>query len=70
MSRAKRTPWFPADVKPVRPGLYERKYPERQNISFPDRWDGEHWFIRFFDGQEIFMSGSKLKWRGLTEESK
>jgi hypothetical protein len=35
------TPWFPAYVKPVRPGVYVRK-----NIFgtvIYSKWDGEHW---------------------------
>lgn len=42
---AKYTPWYPAKVKPARPGVYEVG-PEGR-FHAPDRvfryWDGKHW---------------------------
>lgn len=69
------TPWFPADVEPVRPGWYLRRLygwaPE-----LPDFYDGKHWY---FGGGDQNLSdvvkpkwrddSGKWEWRGLAKES-
>lgn len=35
----KLTPWFPGDVKPVRPGIY--------NVSCRDEWQTGEWYAKF-----------------------
>lgn len=46
MTKQKLTPWFPADVKPVHVGVYERNYGSKKN---PDlvycKWDGKKWMV-------------------------
>lgn len=62
----KKTPWFPADVKPSRPGMYERKYPIATSTML-DYFDGSAWFIGISDKPTKLRSSSRLPWRGLTE---
>jgi hypothetical protein len=74
----KHTPWFSANVKPVRAGVYEIK-----NISFRKKklyryWNGKRWcsgattpnsaILKF----KVFGTGAPvvLPWRGLAEEPK
>ena len=37
-----RTPWFPATVRPIHPGVYEREFPHRVLYS---EWTGHQWLI-------------------------
>lgn len=68
----KLTPWFPADVKPVRPGVYEMRCdPPR----WYRRWDGRHWYIGDTNvsvaAKETLASWCAFEmWRGLAEEPK
>ena len=71
----KLTPWFPADVLPVREGVYEV-----QPMSYPGPFyryfDGERWWVggqstsvaRELNGE--FQPNFPLPWRGLTAEGK
>lgn len=68
------TPWFDGYVKPVRPGVYERKYPGFRGRSF-NRWCGRMWF---FVGESIeeasdevaYSPARHLPWRGLAQDPK
>jgi hypothetical protein len=57
------TEWFPASIKPVRPGTYqvlgteeEVKWPFQSNI-IAGTWDGKKW--------DVSISMDVIKWRGL-----
>lgn len=54
-----RTPWFPADVKPVRQGVYERVIGAH---ILRNRWDGGTW-VSSTTG--LVVSQQNLPWRGL-----
>ena len=73
-----RTPWFSGDLKPVRPGVYERMF---------STWTGRHDLVQFcyFDGSAWYMHGDtveqalsrtllgvtasqSLRWRGVVRE--
>lgn len=36
------TPWFRGDVKPARPGVYQRRW---GTDSLYAKWDGRNWFM-------------------------
>jgi hypothetical protein len=69
------TPWFPASVKPVREGVYQRLYDEGPAFC---RWDGRYWHIgilvqrRYAHMQATIMNiaapNQDLPWRGLAKE--
>lgn len=75
MSEQKLTEWFPADVKPVRRGVYEVRW----GWTFRDgggycHWDGRTWGNTFFKvdrapgrGETITAKQDK-GWRGLAEK--
>lgn len=73
-----RTPWFSGDLKPVRPGVYERMF---------STWTGRHDLVQFsyFDGNHWYLAGEtvsdalnrmslgatmsqSLPWRGVVRE--
>lgn len=65
----KLTPWYPGDVQPARPGVYERNL----DMSTPRyaKWDGEHWYVSKPDPQAASHEGwlssatqSGVPWRG------
>lgn len=59
---SKRTPWYPASVKPVRVGWYEFKCAGL--IGFTEaRWDSNAW--RFTD-DNVLIPIPGDEWRGLT----
>jgi len=62
------TPWFPAKVRPVRVGYYERDY----GISVdevPDYWDGRRWWVVPVSNLNERMAGvPNLPWRGLAKK--
>lgn len=68
-----RTPWFPGEILPVRPGVYERE------IGIPkfSRWDGKQW-CKFDSHISIaadqidrsYMEPHHARWRGLAKEPK
>lgn len=41
----KLTPWFSGDVKPVRPGVYRRRFRHFLFGMQFCRWDGKHWHV-------------------------
>lgn len=58
---AKLTPWFPADVKPTRKGVYQCRE-GRQYYWF---WDGRVWRSSEF-GWECVLQ--RREWRGLASD--
>lgn len=69
------TEWFPADVKPVREGIYETKSPVMNDD--PGRysyWNGGSWGGAYMDNRTAFAGRHKESmfqnrpWRGLTSE--
>lgn len=74
MSKPELTPWFPADVKPVREGWYLREYVTRGLGEIPDYWDGKVWLIGAeHDGvkpKQRCIAHSKKPWRGLAAAPK
>lgn len=68
----KKTEWFPADVKPVRVGVYQREY-WSTCIGF-SHWDGERWgagydeFSLAAEHAGTRSSFQELRWRGLAEK--
>ena len=66
----KRTPWFPASVKPVHVGWYEASI---GNCMVRRRYfDGNRWRFGGKVGviSDLFESYSGSQWRGLTEPAK
>ena len=69
----KLTPWFPANVKPVRAGVYE----VRMKAPWYRYWDGVHWHAGHCTS-ELARALPHLpientppeSWRGLAEEAK
>lgn len=65
------TPWFPADVKPVRKGVYEvRDFNIEKEYSF---WDGVEWKARQLTPSHAALRLHKAhtqekKWRGLASD--
>lgn len=65
----KLTPWFPGTVKPVRVGVYERKFPNGWRSY--NYWNGKAWPSPspVPKGAEIFKSFCSpyqdLSWRGV-----
>lgn len=75
---SKKTPWFSGTVKPVRPGVYERRYVKDWRggmSSLYAFWTGRIWRPGQSDlnaaptarGESIFFAG-ECKWRGLAED--
>ncbi|WP_165973832.1 hypothetical protein [Paucimonas lemoignei] len=68
--RAKLTAWFPADLKPVYPGIYQTFDPF-QNRKWFNRWTGLEWIYGGATPDEAAKESGKLpeinlgKWRGL-----
>jgi hypothetical protein len=69
---SKLTPWFPASVMPVRPGVYEVNAHNRARYR---RWDGRHWFVGSSTTKDAASSKYPLfmnahSWRGLVKPPK
>lgn len=65
---AKVTPWFPGSVKPVRAGVYERRY--SGNAIAYSRWDGTQWLHGSYEFDLARRAKyptfqPSLPWRGL-----
>jgi hypothetical protein len=67
------TPWFPADVKPVRPGVYRVAYAYFGDTCYAF-WDGRRWgrvktTIRkaIVEAHPSIAAQNKV-WRGLNKE--
>ena len=62
------TPWFPPEIKPVRPGIYIASVARRE---FYRRWDGERWYYGDYTVEAAKKRRKKwplqvpLLWRGL-----
>lgn len=70
----KLTPWYPGNVKPVRVGVYERKYPSFFLPVFC-KWNGDIWFcgssdVEFANQDRIPTTLQSLPWRGIAKEQK
>ena len=67
---SKYTDWYPADVRPVRVGWYQRDYGIQLCDSAPDYWDGQYWYLgdganrKEYEPSEILQT---RPWRGLKE---
>jgi hypothetical protein len=72
----KLTPWFPANVKPVRAGVYEVKGDPK--YKWHRYWDGKDWYCGSFTPNGAVANFNeyrlraviKFPWRGLAEEPK
>jgi hypothetical protein len=73
----KTTPWFDGEIKPVRVGVYQRKWDDG-SIGYA-KWHGEHWGPSYdvtnpLAVQQADRSGfgfqTLMPWRGLAEEPK
>jgi hypothetical protein len=69
MSKQQLTPWFSAEVKPARIGLYEVRYPEYPNEQRFRLWTGHEWKSEAGYGT-LFGMAFGDKWRGLAEQPK
>lgn len=77
MSKPKLTPWFPADVKPARVGVYQKDFEdETEEYQY---WNGKRWFYGDITPSETLQKFSRegndtiplaRPWRGLTSPSK
>lgn len=73
---AELTPWLPGHTKPIRPGIYQRQFPDKQ-IAYA-HWSGTRWYcasvqkvyaMQYFKLR--FESAKRdLPWRGLAEKAK
>lgn len=68
---AEMTDWFPGDVKPVRPGVYETKEPDG-SIWF-NEFDGFDWFYGNHacvpsKSRTVLPSERLISWRGLASD--
>jgi hypothetical protein len=72
MPKSKKTPWFDGSVKPVRLGVYQRRYVGGARYA---RWTGRYWCLPWrrvaTAAQDTAASFfERLPWRGLAEEPK
>ena len=70
----KLTEWYPGDVKPYRPGVYERSYGFTSNVGYAF-FDGVDWFLRSHTKEDAITDKQKsrhkqLPWRGLAQDPK
>ena len=71
----KETAWYNGDQKPVRVGVYKRKYPSNK-YPYYSFWSGKKWSIREVSlfatsrNRGIASYFQDLPWCGLTKESK
>lgn len=70
MKKPKLTPWFPADVKPVHVGWYDRDWGAWGETN--DYWDGANWHFGSLGGKKTLQTEDNigLKWRGLANPPK
>jgi hypothetical protein len=70
MSDLKLTPWFPGDVKPVRIGVYERKWPYGGRVW--TIWNWRNWGHSHFTNTNVRYVGlgrsQSIPWRGLASK--
>lgn len=61
------TEWFPATIKPARPGLYEMSYDLIVNLgSGYALWDGEKWSS--YKNWDNYKDITTMVWRGISEK--
>jgi hypothetical protein len=78
MSAAKLTPWFPAEAKPARPGVYEKDFMDypgdfsRREFQY---WDGARWHYGHgtpeetaADARTLGIEPTPRRWRGLAAD--
>jgi hypothetical protein len=68
----KKTKWFPANVKPAREGVYQRKYSWGVDYAY---FNGRDWGVSEDTTEGAFLwrntlSAMECKWRGLTAPAK
>lgn len=71
----KLTPWFPADVKPVRVGVYKARLTKNPEVSGFGFWDGRRWGWLHNTEQRAMTddlegSSQNKEWRGLASDPK
>jgi hypothetical protein len=77
--RPKLTPWFPGNINPVRPGMYEvghdpatiPHHNSRHRLTSAPRrlWDGTTWRAGWMNEQmSIFGTHPSHRWRGLAQD--
>lgn len=61
----KLTEWYPAEIKPVRAGLYQRDWEIQRLTELPDYFDGESW--RYYEAERgpFGRQPNNRPWRGL-----
>lgn len=75
MTAPKLTPWFPADVKPVRVGVYETRDVSVYGSKY-QCWNGKWWGCYSFDVKKAYKDrrGKSccqcVEWRGLAVQPK
>ena len=69
------TEWYPGDVKPVRPGVYQQRN-SCGHIGY-QRWDGRKWRTWFYSPEYASKARSYAArgfqndpWRGLAQDPK
>lgn len=75
----KKTPWFPAAVKPIHEGVYETFSPTYGEPGWFSRWDGKKWgaafnarcderSIKLAAGYDQPATRQDRRWRGLAQK--
>lgn len=73
-SKRKLTPWFPANVKPVREGIYIATVV--RGDTFYRYWDGKVWHCggdtvaKAAANRGFWRFQNQIRWRGLAEKPK
>lgn len=72
IDESKLTPWFPAHIKPVRPGVYERDR-IAQGFAVYSLWTGRIWRAYKFSVNTAATEKKRskfqnLSWRGLAKK--
>lgn len=73
MNTLETTPWFPGDVKPAHPGVYQRFFPHRAMFA---EWTGCQWLLASSSPRAAkrrkLASGQQdtVRWRGLVRNPK
>jgi len=70
LAKLKRTTWFNRTTKPLRPGVYERRY-WGGTVMFSE-WTGYNWLFADVTPKRAArrsdVSGMRLPWRGLAQD--
>ena len=75
MKEPELTPWYPADIKPIRVGWYQRQHSvfirSTTQDYIPDYFDGVSWWLGYGTGKKSNdLSYIDLPWRGLAKKPK